>query len=100
MTFPSSSTFPGQETFPGLSAPVVQQGSWWGLVSVMQQNRQEFEAFVSRAPMACPVCGEPLSPPPNTKAGAPMELYCKYAGDHHYQYPRDWHAPVRPGPGY
>lgn len=43
-------------------------GSWWGLVTVFEQSRQEFEAFASRPPMACPNDGEPLIYAPATKA--------------------------------
>lgn len=71
-------------------------GSWWGLISVLEHARQEFEAFVSRPPVACPECGEPLSPPPNTASGATMELYCRFDA---WEYPRDWRPPVRAGGG-
>ena len=70
-------------------------GSWWGLIGVLRESREEFEAFVSRPPLACPVCAEPLTPGPSTPAGASVELFCAYAGDHHYVYPRDYHPPVR-----
>lgn len=68
-------------------------GSWWGLDTVFKQSRQEFEAFVSRPPMACPECGEPLTYAPATKAGSGVERYCKFDG---WQYPRDYVAPSRP----
>ena len=55
-----------------------QQGSWWGLHSVFEQSRQEFEAFASRPPVACPNCGEPLSYAPATKSGSGVERYCPY----------------------
>lgn len=71
-------------------------GSWWGLVSVLRESRQEFEAFVSRPPLACPDDGEPLEPGPSTPAGASVELFCRYCG---WQYPRDYIAPVRPVTG-
>lgn len=73
-----------------------QTGSWWGLHSVFEHSRQEFEAYVSRPPVACPVCGEPLMNGPATDAGSGVELYCKFAGDHRFQYPRDWTTPQRP----
>lgn len=78
-------------------APVVPQqtGSWWGLVSVLEQNRQEFEADISRPRVACPVCGQPLVNAPSTKSGSGVELYCNYAGDHQYHYPRDSEPPMR-----
>lgn len=69
-------------------------GSWWGLVSVLRQSRQEFEAYVSSPPVACPICGEPLSNAPTTESGSGVELYCKF-GD--FRYPQDWHPPQRPG---
>jgi hypothetical protein len=75
-----------------------QTGSWWGLHSVFEQSRQEFEAYVSMPPMACPVCGEPLINGPATDSGSGIELYCKFAGDHRFHYPSDWIAPQRPGP--
>lgn len=71
------------------------QGSWWGLDTVFKQSRQEYESFVSRPPMACPNCGEPLSYAPATKAGSGVERYCRYDG---WQYPRDWTPPTRPMP--
>lgn len=76
----------------GGRAPAVQTGSWWGLDAVFKQSQQEFAAFVSRPPMACPWCGEPLRNPPNTTAGAGMTLYCPFDG---FQYPRDYVRPVR-----
>jgi hypothetical protein len=77
----------------GTPAPV---GSWWGLDSVFKQNRSEFESFISRPPVACPVDGEPLINAPATMAGSGCQLYCKYDG---WQYPRDYVAPSRPMPG-
>lgn len=76
-----------------------QTGSWWGLVSVLRESKQEFDAYWSYPPVACPVCGEPLTPGPSTPAGASVERYCRYSGDHEFVYPRDWHPPVRPGTG-
>jgi hypothetical protein len=71
-------------------------GSWWGLVSVLEQSRQEFEAYASRPPEACPRCGEPLSYAPTTDSGSGVERYCRFDG---FQYPRDWTVPSRPMPG-
>jgi hypothetical protein len=71
-------------------------GSWWGLVSVLREDQQEFDAYWSRPPADCPRCGEPLSPPPNTPAGATMERYCRFDG---WQFPRDWVRSTRPVPG-
>ncbi|MGH6654067.1 MAG: hypothetical protein ACRDVE_02545, partial [Actinocrinis sp.] len=59
---------------------------------VFEESRQEFEAFVSRPPVACPNDGEPLVNGPSTESGTGIELYCKFDG---WQYPRDWHPPVR-----
>jgi hypothetical protein len=74
----------------GAAAPAT--GSWWGLDNVFKQSKQEFEAFISRPPMACPLDGEPLRNPPNTRAGSGMTLYCRFCG---WQYPRDYVRPVR-----
>lgn len=73
-------------------------GSWWGLVSVYRQSRQEFEAFTSNPPMACPDDGEPLRNAPATPSGSGTELFCPYDG---WAYPKDQHRPVRllAGPG-
>lgn len=79
----------------GGSAPAVQQGSWWGLDTVLKQSRQEFEAYASRPPVACPNCGEPLTYGPATNAGSGVERYCKFDG---FVYPRDWVPPSRPIP--
>jgi hypothetical protein len=70
-------------------------GSWWGLDSIFKQSRSEFEAYVSAPPVACPNCGEPLSYAPATNAGSGVERYCRF-GD--FQYPRDWHPPMRSYP--
>lgn len=72
-----------------------QTGSWWGLHSVFEESRQEFDAYWSKPPTACPFCTEPLTPGPSTKAGSGVELFCRYAGDHEFVYPRDWHPAVR-----
>lgn len=68
-------------------------GSFWGLDSVFKQSRSEFESYVSRPPMACPDCGEPLSYAPATKSGSGVERYCKFSP---FWYPRDWTTPSRP----
>lgn len=85
--------FVTDELGPEPVTAVQQTGSWWGLDTVFKQSRQEFEAFVSRPPMACPDDGEPLRTPPVTPSGSGIELYCPYCG---WQYPRDWVAPSRP----
>ena len=69
-------------------------GSWWGLDGIFKDSRQEFAAYVSRPPVACPNCGEPLINAPATKAGSGCQLYCKFDN---WQYPRDYIAPHRPG---
>ena len=73
-----------------------QTGSWWGLVSVFKESRQEFEAYTSRPPLDCPQCGEPLTPGPVTPRGSTVELFCKFDG---WQYPRDYVRPTRADPG-
>lgn len=80
----------------GGAAPAVQQGSWWGLVSVLRHSRQEFESYISRPPVACPNCGEPLTNAPTTASGSGVQLFCKFDG---WQFPRDWHPPTRPVTG-
>ena len=79
----------------GAVVPAAQQGSWYGLLSVLRHNEQEFESYVSRPPMACPNDGEPLINAPATMAGSGCQLYCRYDG---WQYPRDWQPPSRPAP--
>ena len=74
----------------------AQQGSWWGLHSVYQQQRSEFEAFISRPPLACPNDGEPLAYAPTTGSGSGIERYCRYC---FWKYPGDYIAPQRPWPG-
>lgn len=68
------------------------QNGWYGLLSVLEQSRMEFETFVSTPPVACPDDGEPLTNAPATKSGSGVERFCKYCG---WQYPRDWQPPVR-----
>jgi hypothetical protein len=68
---------------------------WWGLHSIYEESRQEFDAYWSAPPVACPVCGQPLVSAPSAKSGSGVELFCDYAGDHEFLYPRDWHPPVR-----
>jgi len=69
-----------------------QPNSWWGLHSVFEQSREEFEAYVSRPPMSCPNDGEPLRYAPATTSGSGVERYCPYCS---WQYPRDWNPPQR-----
>lgn len=77
----------------GATPAATATGSWWGLDSVLKDSRFEFDAYVSRPPMACPLCGEPLSYAPATKSGSSVERYCKFD---FWQYPRDWTTPSRP----
>jgi hypothetical protein len=70
-------------------------GSWWGLDSVLKQSSEEFQAYVSRPPMACPNDGEPLRNAPATKSGSGIELYCPFC---FWKYPQDWTPPTRPMP--
>jgi len=86
---------PSLAGFQQAPAQPAQTGSWWGLHSVFEQDRQEFEAYWSRPPVDCPVCGQPLLQAPSSKSGSGVELYCNYAGDHTYHYPRDFQAAVR-----
>jgi hypothetical protein len=67
-------------------------GSWWGLDSVLKQSREEFDEYRSRPPVACPVDGEPLRPPPVTVSASGIELWCPYC---FWRYPRDYVAPQR-----
>ena len=77
-----------------------QTGSWWGLDSVLKESRQEFDAYWDYPPIACPQCGEPLTPAPDRPSAGGIELFCRYDG---WQYPRDrvrpsrldFHGPVR-----
>lgn len=78
-----------------MSEQPTQTGGWWGLHSVFEQSRQEFDAYWSAPPVACPTCGEPLKQGSSAKSGSGVELYCNYGGDHEFLYPRDWHPPVR-----
>jgi hypothetical protein len=81
-------------------AGVIQAGgSWWGLDTILKQSRSEFDAEVSRPPLACPVCGEPLTNAPAMTSRSGAERFCKFAGDHEFIYPRDFHPPSRPLPG-
>jgi hypothetical protein len=69
-------------------------GSWWGLDSALKHNREEFEAYVSMPPMACPNDGEPLRNAPAAMSASGVELYCPYDG---WRYPQDYTPPIRPG---
>lgn len=49
-------------------------GSWYGLLSILQEARDLARADASTAPVACPNDGEPL------RAGPHGELYCPFDG--------------------
>ena len=66
--------------------------SWYELLDIREQARQEFDYYASRPPLACPNDGEPLTVAPTGwgDAGADCELFCRFDG---FQYPRDWIRP-------
>lgn len=64
--------------------------SWWQLLDVISDRREEFAFYADNAPTACPNDGEPLRQAPAGSPGA--ELFCPFDG---WQYPRDWHRPVQ-----
>lgn len=64
--------------------------SWWQLLSIMQGQSEEYQAYVSMGPQACPRCGEPLTLTPFSSEG---ERFCRYDG---WQFPRDWVRPDTP----
>jgi len=78
------------------SPPVSATGAWYGLAAIFADQRREFENWeqnvVAEGGIACPVCGEPLSSGPPSAAGT-VTKFCRYAGDHQYQVPRDVVAP-------
>jgi hypothetical protein len=61
--------------------------SWYQYLDILKAAHVEFEYWASNPPLACPNCGEPLIPGPQS---AEVTLHCKYDG---WSYPRDW---VRP----
>lgn len=69
-----------------------QPGSWWALLDIHRWAEQEFEAYNTRPPVACPDCGEPLINGPSTDSGSGIQLYCKFDG---WTYPRDWRPAQR-----
>lgn len=71
------------------------QGGWWQLLDIEKQREQEFEFWANNPPMACPICGEPLRNSPTADSGSDSQLYCSYAGDHSFHYPRDYIKPTR-----
>lgn len=83
-------------------AAAQQGGGWWGLWSVWEQRREEFDWYAdvvtSEGGLSCPVCGEPLRPGPGgpSELGATVAAYCRFAGDHKFRAPADV---IRPQPG-
>jgi hypothetical protein len=66
--------------------------SWWQLLDVRKQARQEFGWWADSPPFACPNDGEPLRNAPPADSGSSVELYCAYDG---WSYPRDHIRPQR-----
>ena len=68
--------------------------SWYQLLAIRKQAREEWRLTPGNgivAPVACPLCGEPLIPGPQG-AGSAI-TFCRYDG---WQYPRDWRKPMEP----
>jgi hypothetical protein len=61
--------------------------SWFQYLDIIRQARVEREYWASNPPLACPLCGQPLIPGPQS---AEVTLFCPVEG---WAYPRDW---VRP----
>lgn len=61
--------------------------SWYEYLDILKAAQVEFEYWASNPPLACPHCGEPLIPGPQS---AEVNLFCKFDG---FSWPRDW---VRP----
>lgn len=61
--------------------------SWYQYLDILKSAHVEYEYWASNPPLACPHCGEPLIPAPQS---AEVTLYCPYDG---WSYPRDY---VRP----
>lgn len=66
--------------------------SWYQLLDVLKQGQEEFDAYASRPPLACPNDGEPLIQAPPSDAGSGVELFCLFDG---WSYPRDYVRPER-----
>ncbi|HEX6968895.1 MAG TPA: hypothetical protein VF174_08835 [Micromonosporaceae bacterium] len=54
--------------------------SWYGLLAILRESRDEIRQELQRPPEACPNDGEPLD------AGPSGSLHCPFDG---YEYPRD-----------
>lgn len=57
------------------------------MLDILKSAHVEYEYWASNPPLACPHCGEPLIPGPQS---AEVTLMCRYDG---WAYPRDY---VRP----
>ncbi|MFD6619980.1 hypothetical protein ACFWFB_32585, partial [Streptomyces albidoflavus] len=54
--------------------PTPAQGSWYGLLDILQEGEQLYREDRERTPVACEDCGEPL------RTGPRAELYCPFDG--------------------
>lgn len=78
------------------------QGGWWGLISVFEHQREEFDAWQNivetEGGIACPVCGEPLQSAGTgpSDVNSRVDRFCRFAGDHQFRVPRDV---IRPAEG-
>jgi hypothetical protein len=54
--------------------PVTDNGGWYGVASIMEQQRQIIDEYYHLDPVACPHDGTPLRGGPNG------ELYCPFDG--------------------
>lgn len=75
-----------------MGSPLPATGKWYGLASIFEDQEREFDWWqqevMSNGGLACPVCGEPLSSGPPSAAGT-VTRFCRYAGDHKFEAPRD-----------
>lgn len=81
-----------------MGSPVPATNGWYGLAAIFEDQQLEFESWeqivVGDGGLACPVCGEPLtSGPPNSERS--VTRFCKFAGDHRFEAPRDVVPPRR-----
>lgn len=80
-TSPSTVTGTATATFGRLTATAsghgpaaVEQGSWYGLLNILQEGAQMAREELERDPVACLDCGEPL------RTGPQGVLYCPFDG--------------------
>lgn len=78
---PSDVTGSGSAVFGALTATAAGgvpaapvQGSWYGLIDILREGAELYREEAARVPAACPDCGEPLRPGPNS------ESYCPFDG--------------------